>query len=140
MGRIIRETKQRAAIRQVLTEAEGPLTPKAIRDRAAKAISTLGIATVYRTLSALLEDGQVETIELPGMPTHYCLPRKRRRPLLVCEESEKVIELPSHAVKLSQMNIPKDFEVNYYEFIIYGNYAKGPKKQNRPGSTLPQEP
>ena len=40
-------------------------------ETASKRVDRLGIATVYRTVGALLDAGRIEAVEIPGEPTRY---------------------------------------------------------------------
>ena len=72
---MIRNTQQGNAIRQVLKKAGRPLSPQEIFDTAQREVSGLGIATVYRNLKSLQEEGLVNTVELPGQPPRWELSR-----------------------------------------------------------------
>ena len=68
---ISRRTKQKEAIASVLQKKHQPLTIEEIHRIALKTVPSLGIATVYRTLKSLLEEGSIKLVELPGQPLHY---------------------------------------------------------------------
>jgi Fur family ferric uptake transcriptional regulator len=53
-----RQTRQRDAILETITQASGPLSIPEIHERAAQALPAIGIATIYRTLKLLQESGQ----------------------------------------------------------------------------------
>lgn len=63
-----RSTRQRRAIRRVLLETRRPLSPREILELARKQVPSLGLATVYRNLRALVEEGAVVPVALPGSP------------------------------------------------------------------------
>ena len=73
---MIRVTHQRNAIRQVLQNAGRPLSPHEIFDMAQRKVSGLGIATVYRNLKSLQEEGAIVAVELPGQPPRWEVLRK----------------------------------------------------------------
>jgi Fur family ferric uptake transcriptional regulator len=54
-----RNTRQRSAIRDAIAVADRPLLPQEVLDAAQPASPGLGIATVYRNLKALLDEGEV---------------------------------------------------------------------------------
>ena len=66
-----RKTKQRNAILKSIREAEGPLSVGEIHERSGREIPGIGIATVYRAIKALREDGEVVSVELPGEEPRY---------------------------------------------------------------------
>ena len=66
-----RATRQRKAIRAAIEAAKGPLSPREVLERARPALGVLGLATVYRTLKRLVEDGSVRALTLPGENARY---------------------------------------------------------------------
>jgi len=66
-----RSSRQRDAIRSAVDQAGRPLSPAEILTAAQQEIPTLGIATVYRNLKQLQDDGQLQAVVLPGQPPRY---------------------------------------------------------------------
>ena len=66
-----RNTRQRDVILDVIRSARGPLAVSGILPRAAKQIPGIGIATVYRTIKLLLEQGRISAVILPTGETRY---------------------------------------------------------------------
>ena len=66
-----RFTRQRTAIYAVVAGAQRPLSPQEILETAQVSVEGLGLATVYRNLKALLEDGAIEVVQLPGESPRY---------------------------------------------------------------------
>jgi Fur family transcriptional regulator, ferric uptake regulator len=66
-----RNTRQRNVILEVIRSARGPLPVPGILPRAAEQIPGIGIATVYRTIKMLLEQGRVSAVILPTGETRY---------------------------------------------------------------------
>ena len=66
-----RQTRQRDAIRAALAAANRPLGPLEILAAVKPDLPRLGIATVYRTLKGLLDEGWLRTVELPGAPAAH---------------------------------------------------------------------
>ena len=52
-----RNTRQRSAIRDAIAQAQRPLLPQEVLEAARTEVPGLGIATVYRNLKALVEEG-----------------------------------------------------------------------------------
>jgi len=55
-------TKQRRAIAAVLADAERPLTVQSVYERVRKDIPGVGIATIYRNLGQLADEGHIARI------------------------------------------------------------------------------
>ena len=73
---MIRKTRQRSAIRDALEAGGRPMSPDEVLAAAQKHVKGLGIATVYRNLKALVEEGWLVPVELPGEPARYELSGK----------------------------------------------------------------
>jgi Fe2+ or Zn2+ uptake regulation protein len=61
-----RDTRQRSAIRDAIAQADRPLLPQEVLDAAQQGVPGLGIATVYRNLEVLVEEGELRAVNLPG--------------------------------------------------------------------------
>lgn len=69
-----RQTRQRQAILNALRVSGRSLSPTELLELAQRSVPTLSLSTVYRQLKGLQEDGQVATVELPGLPARFELP------------------------------------------------------------------
>ena len=67
----IRDTKQRAAIRDALNKADRPLNPKEILAIAQNTVPNLGIATVYRNIKTMLERQEITSVAGSGIAPCY---------------------------------------------------------------------
>jgi Fur family ferric uptake transcriptional regulator len=63
---MVRNTQQGNAIRQMLKKAGRPLSAQEVHSMAQKKVPGLGIATVYRNLKSLQQDGSVVAVECPA--------------------------------------------------------------------------
>ncbi len=61
-----RQTRQRDAIREVFTTAGRPMGPHEVAAAAQRALPSLGIATVYRALKRLVEEGWLVPVTIAG--------------------------------------------------------------------------
>ncbi len=114
-----RDTRQRKAIRQALTEAGHPLSPKELLEAAREQVKGLGIATVYRNLKALHEDGWITTVELPGEPPRYELSGKGHHHHFHCRACDRVYEVEGCPGDIKAIT-PQGFELEDHEFVLYG--------------------
>ena len=74
MTKIIRDTKQRAAIRDAFKNAGFRILSIAeVLETASKKVPNLGIATVYRNIGAMKDAGEIGAVVLPGQPDRYTL-------------------------------------------------------------------
>lgn len=120
MSKLLRDTKQRNAIKRAFFEHRRPLGPKEVLSIASEEVPNLGIATVYRNIKAMLEEGELVSIDIPGQAPRYCLPEEKKPCLFVCEESDRVFFIECDNSKLDVSKVPDPFEVSHYEVILYG--------------------
>lgn len=116
---IERETNQRRAIREAITRAARPLTPQEVLAEAHAEAPTLGIATVYRNVKALVEEGWLKTVELPGDPPRYELADIGHHHHFHCRKCGKVFDIEGCVGHLASM-IPKGFKLESHEITFYG--------------------
>jgi len=87
-----RLTQPRQAVVDVLLSEDGVLTPEQILEKAASGCTSLGLATVYRTLSLLSEEGFIRRIHLENGCHGYARTDLDHGHHLVCRSCNHVIE------------------------------------------------
>jgi Fur family ferric uptake transcriptional regulator len=115
----MRNTRQKQAIRDAFAEAGRPLSPEEALSIAQKHYKRLGIATVYRNIKALLEDGWLVGIEVPGKSTRYELSGKKHHHHFHCNQCDKVYELEG-CFAPAKPRLPKGFTPLAHEFYVFG--------------------
>ena len=116
-----RDTRQRRAIRTVFADADGPLGPQEVLDRAQQDVPGIGLATVYRTIKLMLDDRELHAVELPGEPARY-EPAERHHShhhYFKCENCGKVYEVQGCVNNPSSL-APNGFRVTRHEIVLYG--------------------
>ncbi|WP_034386367.1 Fur family transcriptional regulator [Deinococcus sp. YIM 77859] len=68
---MVRQTRQRQAVIEVLRESREHPDAAWIHSRVRELLPSVSLGTVYRTLDALVRDGVVVTIERAGQATRY---------------------------------------------------------------------
>jgi Fur family ferric uptake transcriptional regulator len=114
-----RSTRQKRAIEAVLSDRGNPLTAPEIHALASKAVPTLGLATVYRSLKSLTNEGRVVSVEIPGQSPRYERADKGHHHHFLCRECGEVFELEKCLEGIKTMAPPK-FRVEDHEIILYG--------------------
>ena len=71
MTKTCRDTIQRTAIRNALTNSPRPLNIDEILEAGQVNVPNLGIATVYRNIKTMLEKGEIRAISGAGIPDCY---------------------------------------------------------------------
>jgi len=117
-----RDTAQRRAIRAVLDAAGRPLSPKEVLREGRERVASLGMATVYRTLNALVDEGSVTPVELPGEPARYEMSGKPHHHHFHCRECDQVYEVDGCPGNLRQ-GVPSGFVLDSHELVLYGRCA-----------------
>ncbi|MEM7736262.1 MAG: transcriptional repressor [Deinococcota bacterium] len=120
-----RHTSQRQAILDVLQEASGPLTPQEVLEHARTKKRSLGLATVYRNLNTLSEEGAINAVCLPGDRTRYEVREPDHHHHFYCNQCGHVYTLMTPCpVRLSKdVNVPNGFQVTRHELTFYGTCA-----------------
>ncbi len=114
-----RETRQRKAIRRALIEAGHPLSPREIHEAAGALVDGLGIATVYRNVNALLEEGWLVAVELPGEAPRYERAGKEHHHHFHCRKCDRVYEVEGCPGNIKSVT-PEGFQLERHEFVLYG--------------------
>ena len=117
-----RQTAQRRAILDALTHAPGPLTPQEVLDAAREVHAGLGLATVYRNLSTLEQDGEVVPVHLPGESARFEVSGRGHHHHFSCETCGNVFELMATCpvAVLEGVTLPGGFAVKHHELTLYG--------------------
>lgn len=116
---MIRKTRQRAAIRDALETTGRPMSPEDVLSAAQKQVKGLGIATVYRNLKSLVEEGWLVTVELPGQPARYELAGKAHHHHFHCRECGQVFELHGCVERLAEL-VPPGYVMSGHDLLLYG--------------------
>lgn len=126
----MRRTKQRQAILDSIESADGPLSVGEIHVRAGQGLPGLGIATVYRTVKALREEGTVVTVELPGEEARYEPVGRGHHHHFRCVACEQTFDLAICPVGIpSGTTLPGGYTVEDHSLTLYGRCADCPESR-----------
>ena len=117
-----RNTRQRTAIREAFERAGRPLSPQQVLVAAQADVEGLGIATVYRNIKVLLEDGWLSAIDLPGAATVYERSGKTHHHHFHCDRCSRVFELTGCIPRINRL-AGRRFSVTRHELVLYGTCA-----------------
>ena len=117
-----RNTRQREAIRQVFDDTDRPLGPHEVLDAAQAYVPALGIATVYRNLKGLVEEGHLQLVELPGESPRYERTGKHHHHHFHCRHCGRVYEVHGCPGDLRHL-LPPGFVLDEHEVVLYGRCA-----------------
>lgn len=114
-----RMTTQRQTIRLVLEQADRPLSPQEIFSLAQAEAPQLGLATVYRTLNAFLDEGWLVAVDVPGEAPRYELAGKAHHHHFHCRACGRVYELHGCPGDLHALT-PPGFRAEAHHLTISG--------------------
>jgi Fur family ferric uptake transcriptional regulator len=126
-----RNTQQRREIRGVFERNDRPLAADEVLELTQQKIAGLGMATVYRTIKALTDEGWLVPVEVPGAPPRYEVRGKAHHHHFHCLKCGKLFELEGCLERLGKL-IPPSFRVVDHVVLIYGYCAgcdRGLKRQ-----------
>ncbi len=119
---IERTTKQKRAIRSAFETEGRPLSTNEAFEAAQGLIEGLGIATVYRSIKSLLDDGWLTPIDVPGKGILYELSGKEHHHHFSCTSCHRVFELDGCADDVI-VPLPRGFKAAGHDVTIYGRCA-----------------
>jgi Fur family transcriptional regulator, ferric uptake regulator len=117
-----RNTRQRSAIRKAFERADRPLSPQQVLEAAQTQVEGLGIATVYRNINSLLEDGWLAAVDLPGAVTVYERAGKAHHHHFHCDRCSRVFDLTGCLPNINRL-AGRRFSVARHELVLYGTCA-----------------
>ena len=120
-----RSTRQRAAIRTAIGQAQRPLSPQEVLAASQAEVPALGMATVYRNLKLLLEAGEITSVNLPGDSARYEPSHQAHHHHFQCTACQRVFDVHQCPGDLARL-APKGFTVEHHELTLYGHCAECP--------------
>lgn len=114
-----RNTRQRAAIRQAIDEAGRPLLPAEVLEAAQQQVPQLSLATVYRGLKAMVEEGEITPVTLPGETTRYESAGHHHHHHFQCTQCQRVFDVHACPGDLGRL-APPGFRVDSHDLTLYG--------------------
>jgi Fur family ferric uptake transcriptional regulator len=110
------------AIRESFEEANRPLSPEEALKVAQQRHSSLGIATLYRNIQTLVQEGWLQPVEVPGGFTRYEVAGKEHHHHFQCNECGRLYDLEG-CIARDRPKLPKGFRASGHEFFVYGTCA-----------------
>jgi Fur family ferric uptake transcriptional regulator len=119
MAVVPRQTKQKRALRDAFVEADRPLSTEEALTLAKREVPAMNIATAYRNISALTDEGWLIKVELPGTSPRYEVAGKKHHHHFQCNQCSRVYELDGCVMNTKPV-LPKGFRLTGHEFFLYG--------------------
>jgi Fur family transcriptional regulator, ferric uptake regulator len=115
-----RMTRQRQAIMQAFERHERPLRPDEVLAEAQRDVPSLSLATVYRALQDMLQEGEIDAVAIPNHPPCYELAGLKHHHHCICTDCGRVFEVAGCCYREEQ-NLPEGFAPEGHEVIVYGH-------------------
>jgi len=101
-----RNTRQREAVASALGQAAGFVSAQTLHSRLRADGDTLGLATVYRTLAALVDDDAADVLTSPdGENLYRACSSSGHHHHLICRECGRTVEIEADAVEQWAQNV-----------------------------------
>lgn len=117
-------SKQREAVRQVVLDSHTHPTAEEVHVAAKQVIPDIGLSTVYRNLSSLVEMGDIRRVSIPGGPERFD-GFTDRHDHAICQRCGKIFDVtPSNESGNREFmdleGLPQGFIPSASELCIYG--------------------
>ncbi|MGD9683270.1 MAG: Fur family transcriptional regulator [Candidatus Obscuribacterales bacterium] len=116
---MIKNTKQRRAILKVFESNEGPLSIEDVHVKANQHCKGIGIATIYRNLKSLIDEGTFLAVDMPGGAIFYERAGNDHHHHFSCLRCKKVFDVDICSISLEEL-VPSGFELREHEILLSG--------------------
>jgi Fur family transcriptional regulator, ferric uptake regulator len=117
-----RLTRQRAALQAAIAAAKRPLSVEELLEHARGAVPDMSMATVYRNLKLMTEEGSAHAVSLPGEPPRYEAAGHGHHHHFRCRACNRVFDVHACPGDLSGL-APAGFVVDDHDLTLYGRCA-----------------
>lgn len=114
-----RDTRQRRAIREVVLTQGRPLSPMEILGLAQRQVPRLGLATVYRNLRTLLEEGFLREVHIAGDAPRFEQAGTGHHHHFYCFRCGRVYEIAGCRPEVNTL-VPPGYVQDFHELTFYG--------------------
>jgi Fur family ferric uptake transcriptional regulator len=123
----IRITRQRAALLGVLAKADDHPDAVELHRRADGEVPGISLSTVYRTLSALEEQGVIQRHQFEGAPARFEHAEHEHHDHMIDVDSGEVIEFCSDRIEQLQAEIAAElgYEIVHHRLELYVRSIRG---------------
>lgn len=124
MSKILKSTRQRKAISNILNTETQPLSASEIYDRLCETGESMALSTVYRTLSTMENAGVLEktTLPTPTLTSVYLLRTPEHIHYAICLRCKKQFPIPGCPIEAMEDEVEKDlgFTITSHQITLYG--------------------
>ena len=119
-----RHTQQRSALTRVIEEAKRPLSPREMHEALLALVPGAGLATVYRAIKELVEEGWLQPVNVPGEPPRYERANLPRHHHFLCRACGRLFDLEPLKTPRFVSLAPKGSVVDEEELVLKGTCAE----------------
>jgi len=112
-------TKQRKLVYNIMSESDGHMTAEEVYNTAKARMPKVGLATVYRNLNKLVEDGMLSKIDLGNGSVTYDITTVLHAHL-VCSKCGHVSDVPLNSKIFQKTMDAKKFQATEYTMVVKG--------------------
>lgn len=118
-----RNTQQRQAMLGVLKASKRPLSSLEVLEKSQEIVAQLGIATVYRNLKNMVQEGVLQTVTLPNEAPRYELAHLHHHHHFQCKQCDKVFDVHGCLNGINEL-APAGFKVDSHDITLYGTCSE----------------
>ncbi len=118
MAKTFRRTRQRESVRAVIEAASRPLRADEVLLLAQEQVPELGLATVYRTLKLLVEEGELNEVKLRSGATRYESIQRDHDSYFLCDSCSRAF--PVDTSISNELALPAGFMMRRRELTLLG--------------------
>lgn len=115
-----RKTAQREAIRNVFSTLSRPLRVDEVLTLARATVESLNLATVYRNLGALVDEGWLRRFDHPGLGALYERAGLGHHHHFHCRVCDRLWDVPGECGFDDRVRAPSGFRSEGHEIFLYG--------------------
>lgn len=118
---MVRNTRQRQAVLEVLRHSRIHPDAAWIHQEVRQQLPHISLGTVYRTLDALVRDGIAMTIETAGQATRYDYRHGENHHHAVCRQCGEIFDIElENLPNLPSSALPQGFQVMAVQLEVHG--------------------
>ncbi len=117
-----RNTQQRQAILSAFSTANRPLSSSELLALSQAYVANMGIATVYRNVKTMTQEGILQTVSLPNEAPRYELAHLHHHHHFQCKQCDRVFDVHGCLPGIEGL-APKGFKIESHDITLYGACA-----------------
>ena len=125
-----RNTVQRQTIRTVMQRADRPLSVDEVLKAARSHIPAIGIATVYRALKSLKDEGAIREVDLPGRSSRWEIAGKAHHHHFLCDQCDKLFEINGCPGDIASL-VPEGYKLAEHDILLQGQCVDCSRQEKR---------